>query len=166
MSQVKDTTGVDFYDLINNNQMTDELWQEVEASTKADQAKDYADFIERQQHFDDAFYRPNYYYQVLERLAANRGYVSEYVLTKDGEIVPTTIVKTKYGQAWVVKSSWDKDADVVEWVNVSVASTVEKEQKHYAKKGYQIALAEVRGHIYKGEVKPVWSDVKSLDVLK
>jgi len=166
MQEVKDRSEVDFYELINANQMTDELWQEVEAYVKEKVAKDWADYCERKQHFDDAFYRKNSYDDALQQLAQNKGSVYENVLTKGGEIVPAVIVKTKYGEAWMVKSSWDKNADVIEWVNVSVASTVEKEQKHYAKKGYQIALAEVRGYIYNGQVKPAWSDVKSVEICK
>jgi hypothetical protein len=166
MQQVKDRSEVDFYELINANKMTDELWQDVESYVKEKVAKDWNDYVERKEHFDDAFYRKNSYDDALQKLAEQKGVIYEYVLTKDGEVVPCQIVKTKFGEAWVVKTSWDKNADVVEWVNVSVASTVEKEQKHYAKKGYQIALVEVRGYIYNGQVKPAWSDVKSIEVLK
>ena len=165
MSQVKDRSKVDFHELINENKMTDELWQEVEAYCKEQISNEWADYLERKENYDDAHYSINKYYKTLQTLAENKGNVYEYVLTKDGEIVPAVIVKTKYGEAWMVKSSWDKNADVIEWVNVSVASTVEKEQKHYAKKGYQIAWATVRGYVFNGEVKAVWSDVKSVEAL-
>jgi hypothetical protein len=166
MQEVKDRSEVDFYELINANQMSDELWAEAEAYAHDAMDKDWKDYCERKEHFDDAFYTQSPYYFNLWKLASNKGSVYEEVLTKDGEVVPSVVMKTKFGEAWMVKSSWDKNADVVEWVNVSVASTVEKQQKHYAKKGYQIALVEVRGYIYNGQVKPAWSDVKSIEVLK
>lgn len=166
MSQVMESQETDFYELINANKMTDELWQEVEAYVKEKVTKDWEDYLERKQHFDDAFYRKNSYDDALQKLAQQKGVIYEHVLTKDGVVVPSVVVKTKFGEAFVVKNSWDKNAEVVEWVNVSVANTVQKQQQHYAKKGYQLALVEVRGYIYNGKVYPAWSDIKSIEVLK
>lgn len=163
MSEIKDK--VDFYELINANQVTDAGWDEVKAYAEAGLQKDWDDYLERKNHFDDAFYTQSSYYWNLKVLAENNGYVFEHVLAKGGEVVPCEIVNTKYGKSWIVKSSWDKDAVVVEWVNVSVASTNAKQQAHYAKKGYSFVVAEVRGRFVNGKVQPVWSDVKSVEVI-
>ena len=165
MSEVKDRTEVDFVELINANQMTDELWAEVEAYAHDAMDKDWSDYLERKEHFDDAYFTQSPYFFNLWKLASNKGYVYEEVLTKDGEVVPSQVVKTKYGQAWIVKASWDYNAEIVEWVNVSVASSSAKKQAHYAKKGYQLVLAEVRGSFKNSEAKPIWSDVKSVEVI-
>ena len=165
MSEVKVRTEAEFIELINANEMTDELWAEVKALADDAMSKDWDDYCERKQHFDDAYFTQSPFYFDLWKLASNKGVVYEDVLTKDGQVVPSQVVKTKYGQAWVVKTSWDYDAEVVEWVNVSVASTSAKQQAHYAKKGYQNVIAKVRGCFKNGKVKPVWSDVKSVEVI-
>lgn len=163
MSQVKDK--IDFYELINANEMTDELWAEVVAYADEAMRKDWDDYLERRNLFDDAYYRPSSYYTSLKNLAECKGFTYVWVLAKDGQVVPSEVVKTKYGESWIVKDSWAKDAEVVEWVNVSVASSSAKQQAHYAKKGYQLVCAEVRGVFTNGVVKPVWSDVKSVEVI-
>ena len=165
MSEVKVRTEAEFIELINANQMTDELWAEVEALAHDAMNKDWSDYLERKEHFDDAYFTQSPFYFNLWKLASNRGFIYEDVLSKDGQVVPSQVVKTKYGQAWVVKDCWNHDAQVVEWVNVSVASTSEKQQAHYAKKGYQNVIAEVRGYFKNGEAKPVWSDIKSIEVI-
>jgi hypothetical protein len=166
MTQVKQRTDADFYELINANQMTDELWAEVEAYAQKQLDDDWASYIERKEHFDDAYHRASPYDTELKHLAERKGVVYEWVLVKDGQVVPSVVVKTKYGESWIVKKSWDYDSEIVEWVNVSVASTTEKQQAFYAKKGYQMALATVRGKIVNGRVKPLWSDIRSVEVVK
>jgi hypothetical protein len=166
MNQVAQRTEADFYELINADQMTDELWAEVAVYAQKQLDAEWDNYQERKQHFDDAVYRPSPYDTELKHLAERKGVVYEQVLAKDGQVVPSVVVKTKFGESWIVKKSWDYDAEIVEWVNVSVASTTEKQQAFYAKKGYQMVLATVRGRIVNGRVKPVWSDIKSVEVVK
>lgn len=69
----------------------------------------------------------------------------------DGNLVNAEIVNGKYGKIWCIK----KEDGAVEWVNVSVASTVCKEQIFYGKKGYQLAKVEYRFCEYKGQLQPI-----------
>lgn len=129
-------------ELLERDDVTEAEWQEAAAYIDEAQTKHWEDYLERRQNFDDAIFTQ--IHAELGQIVRNRGISTEWVLTREGEIVPAVIVDGRYGQVWAVKKDWGYDAELVEWVNVSTASTIEKEQVHYAKKGYQIALAEFK----------------------
>lgn len=69
-------------------------------------------------------------------LARNHGVDYEYGLVDlEGNLVDAKMVDGKFGRVWCVQVGEGQ----VAWVNVSQASSVEKEQKFYRGKGYQIA---------------------------
>jgi hypothetical protein len=70
-------------------------------------------------------------------LAKNKGVDSVYGLVDlGGQVVNAKIVEGKYGEVWLVKD----ENENVSWVNVSQAKDISRQQKHYEKFGYQIAL--------------------------
>lgn len=129
-------------ELLNRDDVTEAEWQEAEAYLNEETTKHWQDYLERRQNYDDAVFSE--IHAEIGKTVRNRGISTQWVLTRDEEIVPAIIVEGRYGQVWAVKKDWGYDAELVEWVNVSTASTIEKEQVHYAKKGYQIALAEFK----------------------
>lgn len=70
-------------------------------------------------------------------LAHNKGVSFVHGLVNlDGEVVDAKIVDGKYGEVFLVKD----ENENVSWVNVSQAKDVARQQKHYEKFGYRIAL--------------------------
>lgn len=97
--------------------------------------------------------------QAEARLARNHGVDFECGLVDlEGNLVDAKIVDGKYGKVWCVQVGGGQ----VNWVNVSTASTTEKEQKFYRSKGYQIA--NVYYHFAYGK-NGIYAD-KSRGVLK
>lgn len=139
---ISEITANDVYGFFNRDDVTEPEWVAAEALIAEDNAREWADYVERRQNFDDAIHQ-NRNRQVSDAVR-KRGIETDWVLVKNGEIVPARIVEGKFGLVWCVKTGWGHDADVVEWVNVSQASTVEKERAHYAKKGYEYQLAEFK----------------------
>lgn len=80
------------------------------------------------------------------RLARNHGvdWVNGLV-DLEGKVLDAEIVDGKYGQVWRVRN---EDGSVA-WVNVSVANSIEKQQKFYRGKGYQ--MVSVRYHFARGQ---------------
>jgi hypothetical protein len=79
-------------------------------------------------------------------LAHAKGIDSVYGLVDlAGQVVNAKIVEGKYGEVWLVKD----ENENVSWVNVSQAKDISRQQKHYEKFGYQIAL--VYYHFAKGD---------------
>lgn len=130
-------------EMLNADELaSDSEWNEAEQYLALEAEKEWQDFLERAQVFDDAYHiAPN---RNIAKAVRGKGTSTEYVLVKDGEIVPAEIVSGAYGNVWCVKDAWGKDGNLVEWVNVSVAATFEKQNAFYAKKGYQMALASFR----------------------
>jgi hypothetical protein len=95
---------------------------------------DYARFS---QNFEDA----------ISTACDLEGYAYYYGLaTLDGELTTAKIVDGRYGQVWLIKKGYTADGrEDIEWVNVSVASTVAKEQKFYEGKGYQLVMVRAQG---------------------
>lgn len=94
-------------------------------------------------------------YHRMANLARNYGVDWVYGLVDlDGNLVDAEIVNGKYGQVWLIR----KSPNVIEWVNVSTASSVAKEQKFYASKGYQMVEVYYRFCEYKGQFKPVFNE--------
>lgn len=80
------------------------------------------------------------------RLARNEGIDSELSFVDlEGNLVDAKIVDGKYGSVWRVS----KADGSVEWVNVSVANSIEKQQKFYRGKGYQ--MVNVYYHFARGQ---------------
>jgi hypothetical protein len=74
-------------------------------------------------------------------LADNKGIDWVYGLADfDGKVLDADIVDGKYGQVWRIRN----EDGSVSWVNVSRASTVAKEQAHYAKKGVKMVTVYYR----------------------
>lgn len=145
----------DIYAFFNRDDVTEQEWLAAEAFIAEGRSKAWADYIERRENFDDAIYSDRF--RRLSIAVNNRGVETEWVLVKDGEIVPARIVEGQYGLVWCVKTGWEFDADVVEWVNLSVASTIEKKRAHYAKKGYELRLAEFKTRYGKNGFFPILS---------
>jgi hypothetical protein len=89
---------------------------------------------------EDGF--PIYHDQMMKdkkseaRLARNHGVDFVFGLVNlQGELVNARMVDGRYGKVWCV----EKSDGSVEWVNVSVARSVAREQEFYRGKGYQIA---------------------------
>jgi hypothetical protein len=79
-------------------------------------------------------------------LAHSKGIDSVYGLVDlDGQVVNAKIVDGKYGEVFLVKD----ENENVSWVNVSQAKDISRQQKHYEKFGYRIAL--VYYHFAKGD---------------
>ncbi len=129
-------------DLFHRDDVTDPEWAEAKLWIEDAKAKAWADYLERSESFDDAYYSDAF--REIGSAVELKGFKSTWVLVKDGEIVSAEIVSGKYGDVWCVKDGWGYDANLVEWVNVSVAATIEKQNAFYAKKGYQMALASFK----------------------
>lgn len=122
-------------------------WADYIAATEAADAKDWADFLERQQNYDDALQPSNRERKNGRYLAQNEGVDTFYFLGDlDGNILPARMVDGKFGKVWCVTESEEYGSPVVAWVTVSSASTVAKEQKFYASKGYQLVAVEARAY--------------------
>lgn len=130
------------YEFFGREDVTEQEWLAAEALIAEDEAKNWAEYLERRENFDDAIHSPRN--TQLLKAVRNRGIETEWVLVKDGEIVPARLVDGRYGLVWAVKTGWDYDAELVEWVNCSTASTIEKERAHYAKKGYDFQEASFK----------------------
>ena len=150
-------------ELFNREGVTDSEWEQALKDIEEQQTKQWADYLERSRHYDDAVYSDPYDSR-YRTYVGKKGYGYVHSLTDlEGNIVNSKIVDGRYGKVWVI----NKDDGSVEWVNVSTASTFTKEQAHYRKKGYQIALCTVRVRTTKhGDVYFDWSDVKNVEVLK
>ena len=150
-------------ELFNKEGVTDPEWEQALKQIQDEERKEWADFIERREQYDDAIHSQPYVSKYRDYVS-NKGYGYDYSLADlDGNIVNSRIVDGKYGEAWVI----NKDDGSVEWVNVSTASSVAKRQAHYNKKGYQLVLCEVRVRTTtRGYTFFDWSDVKSVEVLK
>lgn len=150
-------------ELFNREDVTDAEWEQAAADIKAQEAKQWAEFIERSKYYDDAFYSDPYDSR-FANFVANKGYGYQYSLADmDGNVVDAKIVDGKFGQVWLV----NKADGSIEWVNVSTASTVAKEQAHYNKKGYQLVMCEVRVRVAKGgNYYFDWNDIKEMEIAK
>lgn len=78
-------------------------------------------------------------YEASARLAEQGG-MAEFpaLMDTDGNLVPARLVRTHYGQAWMLLD--EKGDSTGEWVNPSRASTAAKRNAAMAKKGYAEGL--------------------------
>jgi hypothetical protein len=116
--------------------VTDEEWQAyIDVQVKAEEDRQKQQWQNWQDDVGD-FYAGGIMaiYRRKAEMAKSRGIDTENGLaTLDGEIVDAKIVDGKFGRVWRIKH----DDDSVEWVNISVAEDIKRQQAHYAKKGYQ-----------------------------
>lgn len=104
-------------------------------------------------------YIPRWYNDSDLALAKNHGVASFRALaTLDGELVYATAFDSRFGsgQVYRVCLSPEYNAPVIAWVNVSTASTVEKEQRHYRKHGFQLVWVTRRVRPDGRGFKPVY----------
>lgn len=128
------------WELFERDDVTESEWQEALEVIEAEEKQEWANFLKRQENYDDAFYTDPWISRFRPYIR-NRGYGFVYRLADlDGNLVKSKVVNGKFGEVWMVEQ---KDGSV-EWVNVSVAESVAKQQAHYNKKGYQLVYCKVR----------------------
>lgn len=136
-------------ELINDGKFNFEDDAAVEAAQKvldAEHTKEWNEFCERRDNFDDAIYTHPWGYDALRRILNLRGETWDWALADLGDnMVKAKIVDGKFGKVWCIEKT-----DGVEWVNVSTANTIAKEQKFYQSKGYQLAVATYTAKIGSG----------------
>ena len=150
-------------EMFSREDVTDAEWAQAAANIKEQEAKQWAEFLERSNNFDDAVYSDPYDSRFM-KFVTYKGYGFQYALADmEGNVVDAKIVDGKFGKVWLI----NKSDGSIEWVNVSSASTIAKEQAHYNKKGYQLVSCEVRVRTAKsGDYYFDWKDIKNVEVAK
>lgn len=150
-------------ELFERNDVTDVEWAGALAVIEAEESKQWAEFLERQQNFDDAVYS-NPWVSKLRSYVGNKGCGFIYQLADlQGNLVKSKMVDGKFGKVWLV----EKQDGSVEWVNVSSAEKFSRQQAHYNKKGYQLVQCTVRIRLNKqGEPYHNLDEVIEVEMLK
>lgn len=154
---------VDIAELFNRDNVTNAEWSEALQEIKNQESKQWAEFLVRRNDFDDAIYSDPFVSR-YRNYVEQKGLAFEWLLVDmNGKIVDAKIVDGKFGKVWAV----NKEDGSTEWVNVSSASTYAKEQAHYNKKGYQIAMCEVRVRTNsQGNIYFDWNEVNNIEIAK
>lgn len=146
--------------------MAEEIWfrenvtaEDWEAFAKECEAQAHAVHEDKMRVWEEDGY--TFYHNAMQqrwikqaKLARNHGidYV-EQLVDANGNVVDASKVNGKYGYVWLIKNG-EQD---YQWVNVSQASTVAKQQKFYASKGFQLAHVYYRFCEYRGEFRPAFN---------